>query len=182
MKGSYAPLYKLPPDHHGKATLLQQVRQLLQHQALSSAACQSAGGQDLLGVRIKGFEHAPAQGLAFVPPLCFPAWPGAWVSVFGCCRDLSRFLHPQALYRSKRSAAADVYWVPPRSSFTPLDDTAKRTAGVVDWSWETALRKEAQGWRAQALKEEERGANAERDWVGSRISRAFGTPHGYCSI
>src|SRR5262249_40038335 len=116
MKGSYAPLYKLPPDHHGKATLLQQVRQLLQRQALSSAACQSAGSQDLLGVRLKRLEYTAAQGIASFPALCFPAWPWAWISVSGCCRNLSRVLHPQTLYRSKRSSATDGYWVTPRSS------------------------------------------------------------------
>jgi hypothetical protein len=153
MKGLYAPLYKLPPDHRRKAAVLQQVRQLLQRQALLPSARQSAGCQDLLGVRVKGFEHAAAQRNSSFPSLCFPAWSWAWISVPGGCGSLSRFLHPQALYRSKRSAAPDVYWVPVWSSLAWLDDAAKGAAGIVEWVWKIALQEEAQGWRAQALKE-----------------------------
>jgi hypothetical protein len=144
MKGSYAPLYKLPPDHGWEAALLQQVRQFLQRQALLPAARQSESGQDLFAVRIKGFKHAAAQSLAVIAPVCFPAWPWAWISVSGCCRDLSRFLHPQALYRSQRSFAADVPWVSARPSFARLDDAAKGTTGIVRRDWETDFQEEAE--------------------------------------
>lgn len=143
MKGSYAPLYKLPPDHDGKASFLQQVRQLLQHQVVLPAARQSTGCKNLLAVRIKGFEHAAAQRIIIFPPFCFSAWPWTWISVFGCCRNLSRFLHPQTLYRSKRSSAFDVHWIPARSSFAPLDDAAQGTARTVRWDCKADLRKEA---------------------------------------
>jgi hypothetical protein len=156
MKGSYAPLYKLPPDYGWEAALLQQVRQLFQRQALFPAARQSPRSQDLFAVRIKGFEHTPAQGPTAIPPLCFPAWPWAWSSVFSCCRDLSRFLYPQALYRSKRSFAADVHWFLPRSSFVRLDDAAKGTTGIVKQDWKTDFQEKEQRWFTQALKEEER--------------------------
>jgi hypothetical protein len=182
MKGSYASLHELPPDHDRKAALLQQVRQFLQRQALLPAARQSAGRQNLLAVRFKRFEHAATQRIASFPSLCFSAWPWTWISVFGCCRNLSRFLHPQALYRSKRSSASDVHWISARSSFAPLDDAAKGTAGTAKRDWKADLQKEAQGRFAQALKEEERCASVEQDWVGSRISPVFGNPHGYCSV
>jgi hypothetical protein len=152
MKGSYAPLYKLPPDHGWEAALLQQVRQFLQRQALLPAARQSAGCQSLLRVWIEGFEHATAQRLTPFPALCFSVWSWAWVSVFGCCRDLSRFLHPQALYRSQRSFAADVPWVSARPSFARLDDAAKGTTRTVRWDWEVGFQKETQRWITQALK------------------------------
>lgn len=156
MKGSYAPLHKLPPGHGWKAALLQQVRQFLQRSALLPAARQSAGGQDLFAVRIKGFEHATAQRLAFFPALCFSVGSWPWISVLGCCRDLSRFLHPQTLYRSQRSFAADVHWVPARSSFALLDDAAKGTTGIVRRDWKVNFQEETQRWITQALKEEER--------------------------
>lgn len=156
MKGSYAPLYKLPPDHRWKAALLQQVRQLLQRQALLPAARQSEGRQNLFAVWIKGFKHAAAQRFAVIPSVCFPAWSWAWISVFGCCRSLSRFLHPQTAYRSQRSFAADVHWFLPRSPFTHLDDAPKGTAEIVRRDWETDFQEEAQRWFTQALKEEER--------------------------
>jgi hypothetical protein len=152
MKGSYAPLYKLPPDHRWKAALLQQVRQFLQRQALLPAARQSAGCQSLLRVWIEGFEHATAQRLTPFPALCFSVWSWAWVSVFGCCRDLSRFLHPQALYRSQRSFAADVHGFSTRSSFTRLDDAAKGITRTVRRDWKTDFQEETQRWTAQALK------------------------------
>jgi hypothetical protein len=176
MKGSYAPLYKLPPDHGWKAALLQQVRQLLQPQALLPAARQSEGCQGLLAVRIKGFEHATAQRLAAIPPIYFSVWSWAWISVFGGCRSLSRLLHPQALYRSKRSSAADVHWVPAWSSFAPLDDAAEGTTRTARRDWKADFQEETQRWITQALKEEERcfvKADAERNWVGSRISGMF---------
>jgi hypothetical protein len=185
MKGSYAPLYKLPPDHGWKAALLQQVRQLLQPQALLPAARQSEGCQDLFAVRIKGFEHATAQSVAAIPSVCFPVWSRAWISFLGGSWDLSRFLHPQALYRPKRSFAAHVHGFSTRSSFTRLDDAAQGTARIVRWRWKTDFQKEAQRRITQALKKEERcfvKANAEPDWVGSRISGMFGNSHGHWSI
>src|SRR5262249_59199949 len=151
MKGLYAPLHQLPSDHGRKAALLQQVRQLLQRQALLPAARQSAGGQDLLRVRIKGIEHAAAQRLPSFPSLCFPAWPRAWIPVFGRCRDLCRFLHPQALYQPERPSTAHVHWVPAGSPVACLDDAAKRTAGTAEWDWKIDLQ-EAEGWITQALK------------------------------
>lgn len=185
MKGLYAPLYKLPPDHRWKPALLQQVRQLLQRQALLPAARQSEGCQDLFAVRIKGFEHASAQRLASFPSLCFSAWSWAWVSVFGCCRDLSRFLHPQALYRSQRSFAAHVHWFPAWSSFARLDDAAKGTTGTARRDWKVDFQEETQRCITQELKEEEHcflQGQSERDWVGSRISEELRNPHGHCSI
>lgn len=156
MKGSYAPLHKLPPDHRWKAALLQQVRQFLQRQALRPAARQSEGCQDLLRVRLERFKHAAAQRLAPFPPLCFSAWPWPRISVFGGCWSLSRLLHPQALYRSKRSSAADVHWVPAWSSFAPLDDAAKGTTRTARRDWKADFQEETQRWITQALKEEER--------------------------
>ena len=156
MKGSYAPVHKLPPDYRRKATLLQQVRQLLQRQAVLPAARQSEGCKNLLAVRIKGFKHSAAQRIASVPALYFSAWAGTGISVFGCRRSLSRFLHPQTLHRSKRPSAPDVHWVLARSSLACLDDAAQRTAGTARRDWKTDFQKEAQRWIAQALKEEER--------------------------
>jgi hypothetical protein len=156
MKGSYAPLHELPPDHHRKAALLQQVRQFLQHPALFPAARQSAGGKNLLTVRITRFEHTAAQRLAIFSALRFSAWPWPWISVFGDCGSLSRFLRPQTLYRSKRSSAFDVHWIPARSSFAALDDVAQRTAWTDRWNLETDVWKKKQRQDAQALKEEER--------------------------
>jgi hypothetical protein len=184
MKGSYASLHELQPDHDRKAALLQQVRQFLQRQALLPSARQSEGCQDLLAVRFKGFEYAAAKSLTSSPPLCFSAWPWTRISVFGRRGNLSRFLYPQALDRSKRTIATDVYWFSARSLVAPLDDAAKGTARAARRDWKADLQEEEQGSFAQALKDEERCSLKDQcggDWVGSRISRMFRTPHGYCS-
>ena len=186
MKGSYAPLYKLPPDHRWKAAFLQQVRQFLQRQALLPAARQFAGCQSLFRVWIEGFEHATAQRLTAFSALCFSVWSWAWVSVFGCCRNLSRFLHPQALYRSQRSFAAHVHGFSTRASLARLDDAAKGTTRTVRRDWKTNFQEETQRWTTQALKGRGtlflEGPMWNGDWVGSRISGMFGNPHGYCSV
>jgi len=146
MKGPYASLYKLQPDHHRKASFLQQMRQFLQHQAVLPVACKSAGRPDLRRVWLKGFEHTAAQSITLCPLLYFPAWPRSCISIFRCCRNLSRFLHPQTLYQSQWSSAADVPWVPARSSTACLDDAAKGTAEIAGWDWKAGLQAEKQGW------------------------------------
>jgi hypothetical protein len=168
MKGSYAPLHKLPPDHGRNPALLQQVRQILQRQALFSPARQSAGCRDLLRVRIKGLEHSSAQRITSFPPLCFPAGSWPWFSVSLCCRNLSRFLYPQTVYRSEWSFASDVHCVSARSSFAWLDDAAQAPTRGAGGHRQSHLQKEAQRRVTQALKEEGtlffEAPNAE--WVG----------------
>jgi RNA polymerase subunit RPABC4/transcription elongation factor Spt4 len=139
--------------------------------------CSQCGSKDLS-------TPQPKVSLLF-RPFVFLFGLGPGFLFLGGSWDLSRFLHPQALYRPKRSFAAHVHGFSTRSSFTRLDDAAQGTARIVRWRWKTDFQKEAQRRITQALKKEERcfvKANAEPDWVGSRISGMFGNSHGHWSI
>src|SRR6185312_6331901 len=103
-----------------------------------------------------GSKDSSAERLSSFPPLCFAAWPWTGISVPGCCRTLSRVLHPQTRYRSKRSSASDVHWIPAWCCLASLDDAAEGTPRTIRRNCKTDLQEKGQGRITQALKEEER--------------------------